>query len=30
MQRGFKFTDLEDGERIVFGPITFTQATSPY
>jgi hypothetical protein len=28
MQRGFKFTDLEDGERIVFGPITFTQTTS--
>ena len=28
MNRQFKFTELEDGERIVFGPITFTQTTS--
>jgi hypothetical protein len=26
--RGFKFTELEEGETILFGPITFTQTTS--
>ena len=26
--RGFKFTELEEGEKILFGPITFTQSTS--
>jgi hypothetical protein len=26
--RGFKFTELEEGEKILFGPITFTQTTS--
>ena len=25
---GFKFTELEEGEKILFGPITFTQSTS--
>jgi len=25
---GFKFTELEEGENILFGPITFTQTTS--
>ena len=26
--RGFKFTELEEGEKILFGPITFTKTTS--
>ena len=28
MQRGFKFTELQDGERIVYGPVTFTQTAN--
>lgn len=26
--RGFKFTELQDGEKMVFGPVTFTRTTS--
>ncbi len=26
--RGFKFTELQDDEKIVFGPVTFTRTTS--
>jgi hypothetical protein len=26
--RGFQFTELQDGEELVFGPVTFTQSTS--
>ncbi|MBN1583112.1 MAG: hypothetical protein JXA89_20555, partial [Anaerolineae bacterium] len=25
---GFKFTKLQDGEKMVFGPVTFTQTAS--
>jgi hypothetical protein len=28
MQRGFKFTELQDGERMVYGPVTFTQTAN--
>jgi hypothetical protein len=28
MQRGFKFTELQDGETIVYGPVTFTKTAN--
>ena len=28
MPRGFKFTELQDGDRMVYGPVTFTQTSN--